>query len=55
MGRLDEAKAELNRLIAANPDFPVGYGYRALVYWHLGNPDAYVADTVMAMKKNGRE
>ena len=27
---------------------------RALVYWHLGNQDAYVADSVMDMKKNGR-
>jgi eukaryotic-like serine/threonine-protein kinase len=55
MRRYDEAMAELNRLIAANPDFPVGYGYRALVYWHRGNQDAFVADSVMAMKKNGRQ
>jgi len=55
MRRNDEAMAELNRLIAANPDFPVGYGYRALVYWHLGNQDAYVADSVMAARKNGRQ
>jgi serine/threonine protein kinase len=52
--RYDDAMAELNRLTAANPEFPVNYGTRASVYWHLGNQDAYVADVVMAMKKDGR-
>ncbi len=52
--RYDEAMAELNRLIAANPEFPVYYGTRADIYRHLGNQDAYVADRVMALKKNGR-
>ena len=54
MRRYDEAIAEFNRLIAANPEFPPYYGYRALVHWRLGNQDAYVADSVMGMKKNGR-
>ncbi|MFY9560187.1 MAG: protein kinase [Terriglobales bacterium] len=54
MHRFDEALAELNRLAAANPEFPPTYGYRATVYWHLGNQEAYVADEIMAMKKNGR-
>jgi eukaryotic-like serine/threonine-protein kinase len=54
MRRYDDAMAELNRLIAANPEFPVYYGFRSSVYWRLGNQDAFVADTVMAMKKNGR-
>ena len=52
--RYDDAMTELNRLIAANPEFPVFYGTRAIVYWHLGNQDGYVADWVMAMKKDGR-
>jgi tetratricopeptide (TPR) repeat protein len=52
--RYDDAMAELNRLIAANPEFPPYYGIRGIVYWHLGNQDAYVTDAVMAMKKNGR-
>jgi tetratricopeptide (TPR) repeat protein len=52
--RYDDALAELNRLTAANPEFPVNYGTRASVYWRLGNQDAYVADWVMAMKKDGR-
>jgi len=52
--RYDDALAELNRLVAANPEFPPYYGVRASVYWHLGNQDAYVTDSVMAMKKNGR-
>jgi tetratricopeptide (TPR) repeat protein/predicted Ser/Thr protein kinase len=52
--RYDDAMAELNRLVVANPEFPVYYGTRASVYWHLGNQDAYVADWVMAMKKDGR-
>jgi serine/threonine protein kinase/TolB-like protein/Tfp pilus assembly protein PilF len=52
--RYDDAMTELNRLIAANPEFPVFYGTRAIVYWHLGNQDAYVADWIMAMKKDGR-
>ena len=54
MHRYDDAMAELNRLLAANPEFPVYCGTRASVYWHLGNQDAYVADEVMAMKKSGR-
>jgi TolB-like protein/predicted Ser/Thr protein kinase len=52
--RYDDAMAELNRLTAANPEFPPFYGYRSLVYWRLGNQDAYVADAIMVMKKNGR-
>ena len=51
----DEALMELNRLIAANPEFPVSYGARGIVYWHLGNQDASVADWAMEMKKNGRQ
>jgi len=51
--RYDDAMAELNRLVAANPEFPIFYGNRAVVYWHLGNQDAFVADAVMWMKKNG--
>ena len=54
MNRDDEAVAQLNRLIAANPEFPPYYGYRSRAYWRLGNQDAYVADTIMAMKKGGR-
>ena len=54
MHRDNEALAELNGLIAANPDFPPYYGYRAEVDWHLGNQDAFVADRVLAWKKNGR-
>jgi serine/threonine protein kinase/TolB-like protein/Tfp pilus assembly protein PilF len=52
--RYDEAMAELNRLIASNPDFPVYYAERSHVYWRLGNQDAFVADSVMEMKKYGR-
>jgi len=55
LGQYDDAMAELNRLIAANPEFPPYYGYRSFVYWHLSNLDAYVADTVVAMKKGGRQ
>jgi eukaryotic-like serine/threonine-protein kinase len=51
--RYDDAMAELNRLVAANPEFPIFYGNRAVVYWRLGNQDAFVADAVMWMKKNG--
>jgi tetratricopeptide (TPR) repeat protein len=54
MHRYDDALAELNRLIAANPEFPPYYGVRGLVYWHLGNQDAYVTNAVMGMKKSGR-
>jgi TolB-like protein/Tfp pilus assembly protein PilF len=54
MRRYDDALAELNRLIAANPEFPVYYGIRSSVYWRLGNQDAYAADRVIAMEKNGR-
>ena len=54
MHRYDEALTELGRLIAANPEFPVSYGIRGIVYWHLGNQDAFVADEVMARKKTGR-
>jgi len=53
MRRYDDALAELNRLIAANPEFPIFYGNRAVVYWQLGNQDAFVADAVIWMKKNG--
>jgi tetratricopeptide (TPR) repeat protein len=54
MHRYEDALAELNRLIAANSEFPVYYSIRAIVYWHLGNQDAYVADEVMTIKKGGR-
>jgi serine/threonine protein kinase/TolB-like protein/Flp pilus assembly protein TadD len=54
MHRYDDAMAELNRLIAANPEFPPYYGVRSGVEWRLGNQDAAVADTIMAMEKNGR-
>jgi hypothetical protein len=54
MGRYDDAIAELNRLVAANPEFPVYYRFRSRVYWHLGNQDAFTTDAVMAMKKEGR-
>jgi serine/threonine protein kinase/tetratricopeptide (TPR) repeat protein len=54
MHRYDDALAELNKLVAANPEFPPYYGYRSGVYWRLGNQDAFVADSVMAMKKSGR-
>ncbi len=54
MRRYDDAMAELNKLIAANPEFPVYYGIRGSVYWHLGDQDAFVADQVMAMKKSER-
>jgi predicted Zn-dependent protease len=54
MHRYDEALTELNGLISANPEFPVSYGTRGIVYLHLGNQDAFVADEVMAMKKTGR-
>jgi serine/threonine protein kinase/tetratricopeptide (TPR) repeat protein len=52
--RYDEALNEFNKLIAANPEFPVYYSFRSDVYWHLGNLDAYAADRVMLMKKDGR-
>ena len=54
MRRYDEAITKLNNLITANPEFPPYYGYRASVYWHQGNLDAFVADQVMAWKKSGR-
>jgi serine/threonine protein kinase/TolB-like protein/Tfp pilus assembly protein PilF len=54
MHRYDDALMELNRLIAASPEFPVSYETRGIVYWHLGNQDASVADWAMEMKKNGR-
>ena len=54
MHRDNEALTELNGLIAANPDFPPYDGYRAEVDWHMGNQDAFMADRVLAMKKNGR-
>jgi tetratricopeptide (TPR) repeat protein len=53
--RYDEAMSEFNRLIASNPDFPVYYDFRGLLNWRLGNEDAYVADAIMTMKKDGRE
>jgi tetratricopeptide (TPR) repeat protein len=55
LGRNDEAMIELNRLIASNPDFPDFYNTRSNVNWRLGNQDAYVADQVTALKKNGRD
>jgi tetratricopeptide (TPR) repeat protein len=51
--RSEEALADLNKLIAANPEFPPNYGFRADAYRRIGNEDAYVADSVMSMKKNG--
>jgi eukaryotic-like serine/threonine-protein kinase len=54
MHRYDEAMKKLNSLIAANPDFAGYYFSRADAYWHLGNEEAFVADSVMAMRKNGR-
>ena len=54
MHRYDEAMTEVNKLIDGNPEFPVYYAFRGLLYWRLGNQDAYVADSVMAMKKSGR-
>jgi TolB-like protein/Tfp pilus assembly protein PilF len=52
--RYDDAMVELNRLIAANPEFPVNYGTRASLHWRLGNQDAAVADWAMEMTKSGR-
>jgi serine/threonine protein kinase/TolB-like protein/Tfp pilus assembly protein PilF len=52
--RTEDALADLNRLIAANPEFPPNYVFRADAYRRMGNEDAYVADLVMSMKKNGR-
>jgi adenylate cyclase len=54
MHRYDDALALLNGLIAANPEFPVNYGMRGIVYWHLRNQDAFAADKATEMKKNGR-
>ena len=54
MHRYNEALMELNKLIAVNSEFPVFYGTRGIVYWHLGNQDASVADWAMEMKKSGR-
>jgi TolB-like protein/Tfp pilus assembly protein PilF/predicted Ser/Thr protein kinase len=54
MHRYDEAMAELNKLIAANPEFPPNYGQRAIVNWHQGNQDAFVADLVAELTKAGR-
>ena len=42
MHRYEEAMTELNKLIASNPEFPVSYASRSVVYWHLGNQDAYI-------------
>ena len=53
MHRYDEALKKLNSLIAANPEFPPYYAYRAVVYWYEGNTDAFVADSITAMKKGG--
>jgi len=55
MHRYDEAISEFNKLIAREPEFPPYYGFRSLLYWRLGNLDAYVADSVMAMRKGGRQ
>ena len=51
----DDALAELNKLILANPEFPNFYGNRALVYFHTGNEEAFVADVAMEMKKMGAQ
>jgi len=53
MHRYDEALKKLNSLIAANPEFPPYYAYRAVVYWYEGNTDAFVADSITAMKEGG--
>ena len=45
---------ELNKLIATNPEFPASYGARANLYWRQGNQDAFVADRVAELTKDGR-
>ena len=54
MRRVDEGLAELNKLIAANPEFPPFYIFRSRVYWRQGNLDAFVADQIMVLKTSGR-
>jgi Tfp pilus assembly protein PilF len=39
MGRADEAKAELDRLLAESPDFPAAHRVLALYYDRAGQPD----------------
>jgi eukaryotic-like serine/threonine-protein kinase len=52
--RPEEAVAELTRLIAANPEFTVNYNFRSDAYLSMGNQDAFAADLVIAMRKDGR-
>jgi len=52
--RYDEALAELNKLIASNPEFPVFYDNRASVYWHEGNLDAFAENEVASFKASGK-
>jgi len=40
--------------IATNPEFSGSYVGRAILYWHQGNQDAFVADWVMGRTKSGR-
>ncbi len=54
MHRYDEAIGELDKLIASDPDFPPGYGFRAAVRWHQRNQDAFIADSAMNQLKIGR-
>ena len=54
MHRYDEAMDELNNRIATNPEFPGSYVGRAILHWHQGNQDAFVADWVMGRTKSGR-
>jgi TolB-like protein/Tfp pilus assembly protein PilF len=54
MHRYDDALGLSNRLIAANPEFPVYYGTRSIVYWRTGNLDRFVEDRATEMEKNGR-
>jgi len=52
--RYDDALAELNKIIAANPEFPVSYDGRAIVYWHKGDLDAFAENEVASLKASGR-
>jgi eukaryotic-like serine/threonine-protein kinase len=54
MHRYDEAMDELNKRIATSPEYPGSYVGRAILYWHQGNQDAFVADWVMGRTKSGR-
>src|SRR5712692_3463775 len=40
--------------LETNPEFPPYYGTRAIVHWHQGNQDAFVADWVASQLKAGR-